>query len=95
MTIAQAISIHIPAVLSDYSGGRTKIALEATTVRDALERLERELPALHRNICDETGSVRPHINIFVNSDNTRDGEGVGTPLAAGDVVTILPAVSGG
>lgn len=95
MPIVQAISIHIPAVLADYCDGRKRIPLEAATVREALERLERELPALHRNICYETGAVRPHINIFVNNDNTRDGDGIDTVLAAGDIVTILPAVSGG
>jgi molybdopterin converting factor small subunit len=33
--------------------------------------------------------------VFVNSDNMRDRDGVDTVLAAGDVVTFLPAVSGG
>jgi molybdopterin synthase sulfur carrier subunit len=50
---------------------------------------------LYRNICDETGMVRRHLNVFVNSDNVRDLDGVDTRLAPGDVLTILPAVSGG
>ena len=43
----------------------------------------------------ETGQVRRHLNIFVNSDNVRDLEGLDTALAAGDTLIILPAVSGG
>jgi molybdopterin converting factor small subunit len=39
--------------------------------------------------------VRRHLNIFVNSDNVRDLNGIDTPLMRGDVITILPAVSGG
>ena len=39
--------------------------------------------------------MRRHVNLFVNSDNVRDLDGLDTPLAPGDVVTILPAVSGG
>jgi len=35
------------------------------------------------------------VNIFVNSNNTRDGAGLSTKLTPGDVVTILQAVSGG
>jgi len=31
----------------------------------------------------------------VNTDHMRDRNGLDTPLAPGDVVTILPAVSGG
>ena len=67
----------------------------ATTVRAALEELERSHPSLHRNICDETGAVRRHLNVFVNSDHMRDRQGLDTALAPGDVVTILAAVSGG
>ncbi len=52
-------------------------------------------PSLHRNICDETGAVRRHLNVFVNADHMRDRQGLDTALAAGDVVTILAAVSGG
>ena len=36
-----------------------------------------------------------HVNLFVNSANVRDREGLDTPLAPGDVLTIVPAVSGG
>ena len=51
--------------------------------------------ALYRNICDETGAVRRHLNVFVNADNVRDLDGLDTALRPGDVLTILPAVSGG
>ena len=51
--------------------------------------------ALHCSVCDETGTVRRHINLFVNTNHMRDRNGLDTPLAPGDVVTILPAVSGG
>ena len=50
---------------------------------------------LYRNVCDETGAVRRHLNVFVNADHMRDRDGLDTTLAPGDVVTILPAVSGG
>ena len=61
----------------------------------ALDELERRHPALHRSICDETGAVRRHVNLFVNTSHVRDRDGLDTALAPGDVVTILPAVSGG
>jgi molybdopterin synthase sulfur carrier subunit len=64
-------------------------------VREVLADLERDQFALYRNVCDETGTLRRHLNVFVNSDNVRDRDGVDTKLAPGDVVTILPAVSGG
>jgi molybdopterin converting factor small subunit len=60
-----------------------------------LEDLEKRQPDLYRNLCDETGALRRHLNVFVNSDNIRDLGGVDTTLRSGDVVTFLPAVSGG
>jgi molybdopterin converting factor small subunit len=35
------------------------------------------------------------LNVYVNADNIRDLRGLETTLAAGDVLTFLPAVSGG
>ena len=92
---AAAISVFVPGLLRETSGGAAELALNAANVRAALEQIEARHPALHRSVCDETGAVRRHINLFVNSDNIRDLAGVETALAAGDVLTILPAVSGG
>ncbi len=92
---APAVTIHVPGPLRACCAGAAQLSISAHTVRAALEALERSQSALYRNICDETGKVRRHLNVFVNSDNVRDLAGVDTPLAAGDVVTILPAVSGG
>ena len=89
------IAILIPGSLRNCCAGASEIALAATSLRDALEELERRYPALHRSVCDETGAVRRHVNLFININHMRDRNGLDTPLAAGDEVTILPAVSGG
>jgi molybdopterin synthase sulfur carrier subunit len=89
------VTIHLTAPLRPYAGGAARLEIAAPTVRAALEVLESRQSALHRNICDETGALRPHLNVFVNAENIRDRRGLDTTLAAGDVVTFLPAVSGG
>jgi len=89
------ITIHVPGPLRRYCAGAAQLSISAHTVRIALEDLRRSQSVLYCNICDETGKVRPHLNVFVNSDNVRDLDGVDTTLKPGDVVTILPAVSGG
>jgi molybdopterin converting factor small subunit len=78
-----------------YCDGASELAIPASTVRAALAELARTSPALYRNICDETGAVRRHLNIFVNMDHMRDREGLDTILAPGDTISIIPAVSGG
>ena len=78
-----------------YVSGAAELSLAAQSVGAALSELERTHGALYRNVCDETGAVRRHLNVFVNSDNIRDLDGIDTALTPGDVLTILPAVSGG
>ncbi|HXI42197.1 MAG TPA: MoaD/ThiS family protein [Bryobacteraceae bacterium] len=95
MGAAPVIAIHIPGPLRAYCAGASQLSMSAHSVRAALEELQRTQPALYRNVCDETGAVRRHLNVFVNSDNVRDLDGVDTTLTPGDVVTFLPAVSGG
>jgi molybdopterin synthase sulfur carrier subunit len=90
-----SITLHVAGPLRTYCAGASQLPISARTVRAALEDLERSQFALYRNVCDETGKVRKHLNVFVNSDNVRDLNGVDTTLMPGDVVTILPAVSGG
>jgi molybdopterin synthase sulfur carrier subunit len=89
------VTIRIPGMLREYCEGATEFPLSASSVRAALDEIERRYPSLYRNICDETGSVRRHIGVFVNTSHVRDREGLETTLVPGDVVTILPAVSGG
>ena len=95
MTQTATITIRYPGVLRTYVQGASSLSVSARDVRAVLAELERDFPSLHRNICEETGSVRRHLNVFVNTENVRDLAGLDTALAPGDVVTILPAVSGG
>ena len=89
------ITIQVPAALRGYCDGARELLLCALSVRVALEQVERDYPALYRSVCDETGTVRRHVNLFVNTSHVRDREGLDTALVPGDVITILPAVSGG
>jgi molybdopterin converting factor small subunit len=90
-----SIEVSVPGTLRDYCRGASTVYVSATAVGNALRALEREYPALYPNICDETGAVRKHIGVFVNSDHIRDLNGLDSSLEPGDVLTILPAVSGG
>jgi molybdopterin converting factor small subunit len=64
-------------------------------VRAVLGEIQRLYPELYRGVCDETGAVRRHVNLFINEDNVRDRDGLETVVEPGDIVSILPAVSGG
>jgi molybdopterin converting factor small subunit len=92
---AAAVRVRIPEPLRARCAGRSELALSGASVRAVLAQIERHHPALYQGICDETGALRPHVGVFVNADHVRDRQGLDTALAGGDVVHILPAVSGG
>jgi len=95
MTRDATITILVPAALRACCGGASELPLSAPSVHAVLEEIEKTYPSLYRSICDETGKVRRHVNLFVNTSHVRDRQGLDTALAPGDVITILPAVSGG
>lgn len=89
------VTVFVPEPLRGYCANAAELPVDAATVEQVLKTLARTQPRLYRNVCDETGTVRRHLNLFVNDDNVRDLAGIATPLNPGDLVTILPAVSGG
>jgi sulfur-carrier protein len=95
MTRSTYITIHVPSELRAGCKGASELKLRAPSVRAVLDELERRHPSLYRGICDDTGAVRRHVNVFVNNDHMRDRDGLDTALAPGDKIIILPAVSGG
>jgi sulfur-carrier protein len=95
MSSIEAVTIHVPPVLRKECGGASELSLTAPSVRAALQEIERRHPSLYSSICDETGKVRRHVNLFVNTSHIRDRDGLDTRLVPGDAVMILPAVSGG
>jgi molybdopterin converting factor small subunit len=89
------VTFAVPGVLRKDCGGASELELSAGTIRDALGELEQRFPRLHRNLCDETGAVRKHIALFVNSEQVHSRESLDMALEPGDVFVALPAVSGG
>ncbi|HZD71322.1 MAG TPA: ubiquitin-like small modifier protein 1 [Actinomycetes bacterium] len=91
------VRIHVPGPLRPYADGQrlVEIALPGRTVGELLDALQEPYPGMHRRVVDEVGSLRPHVNVFVNGENIRHLDGQSTPLDDGDEVWLLPAISGG
>ncbi|HSI97400.1 MAG TPA: MoaD/ThiS family protein [Gaiellaceae bacterium] len=83
--------VRLRAPLSELAGGRRELELQGSTVVEVLRALEREHPGMAGWILDERGRIREHVNVFVNKDYGREE----TPVADGDRLHVLPAISGG
>ena len=92
-----SVEVVLPGVLADLAGGAKHLALEPAggTLGDLLDTLAAQHPMLGRRIRDETGKVRRFVNVYVDGEDVRFDQGVGTPVADGAVVHVMPSVAGG
>jgi molybdopterin converting factor small subunit len=86
--------IRIPPVLRPEAGGQRLVAVEASTVREALNTLVSEFPALKPRVLEGDG-VPGFLNVFVDGDDVRLLSGLDTPIAPAATILLLPAVAGG
>ena len=91
------ITFQISGYLTEFTGGRAEIALDGSpaNVRQALDRLWKEHAGLRDRVLNELGEVRPHVNVFLNSQVVSRDLVLQTEIVGDAEVCIMPAVSGG
>ena len=90
-----AVTVRIPTQLRELSGGASEASLEGTTVAEVLESLDVAHPGFGERLYDDTGGLRRFVNVFVADEDIRFLDGLDTPVADGETVSIIPAVAGG
>lgn len=90
-----AVTVKIPAPLRRLTDGQREVSTDAATVGECIEQLGQTFPGLKDRICEEDGSVRRFVNIYVRGEDIRFSNGLATALRDGDDVSIVPAASGG
>lgn len=71
------------------------ISVEAKTVADVVRAMEALAPGFAFYVCDESGRLRQHVNVFVGEHRVRDRGTLTDPVEPGSRVVILQALSGG
>lgn len=85
------VTLRLPSTLSMYSGGKSQIFLEATTLEDLLAALARQHPRIWECLCTAEGHVRSHVRIFVNNALVTSADDVKILLNPGQEVIVLPS----
>lgn len=89
------VHVRLPNLLAQIMGGSKLVEVQADTILGAIEQLLTDYPILKVHLYDESGNLRPHVNLFHNDTNTRWLESPDLPVQDGDTLTIMQAVSGG
>jgi molybdopterin synthase sulfur carrier subunit len=90
-----AVLVRIPTPLRSLTKGRAEVQVDADTVADLIDGLEKQFPGIKERLVDEGGEVRRFINFYINEEDVRFLQGSKTALKAGDQVSIVPAIAGG
>ena len=89
------IQVLIPTPLRSYTGGASKVEVTGDSVGAALDDLNTRHPGIGERLREPDGEIRRFVNVFVNGENVRKLQGIGTPLKPGDELGLIPAMAGG
>ena len=87
--------IRIPMPLRKLTNEMDIVTIDASTLSDAVERLEADYPGIKERLVGDDGEIRRFVNIYVNGEDVRFLSNLATALKASDEVSIVPAVAGG
>ncbi len=90
-----SVSVRIPTILRSYTGGAPQVTAEPGTVREIISHLDAAYPGIAGRLLDESGQLRPFVNVYVGEEDVRSADGLDTPVPAGTQVSVIPAVIGG
>ncbi len=90
-----SVTILIPSALRAFVDRKSEVEAEGATVGEALADLAAEYPDLKHQIYEDDTKLRGFVNVFVDGTNIKKLDGLATPVAAGAVVTLVPAIAGG
>jgi molybdopterin synthase sulfur carrier subunit len=86
---------RIPGPLRSLSGGEATVEVDAPDLRGAIDQLDARFPGFKGRLLDDGGEPRQFVNLFLNDEDVRMGQGLDSPLQARDEIAIVPAVAGG
>jgi molybdopterin synthase sulfur carrier subunit len=89
------VKVLLHGAYRGFAGGARDVTIDAATLRQALEELVHVHPSLAERLRDEHGRLRAHLSLFVNEEDMRFLDGEDTTLRDGDIVHVIPALSGG
>ncbi|HET9060975.1 MAG TPA: MoaD/ThiS family protein [Acidimicrobiales bacterium] len=90
-----SVKVRIPTQLRSLSGGAGEVEVDGSTVGEALKALDSAHPGFAERLFDDSGNLRRFVNVFMGEEDIRFLDGLGTPVPAGAVVSVVPAVAGG
>jgi sulfur-carrier protein len=88
-------TVRIPPVLRPKTGGNSEVDAAGSDVGEVLRALTDAHPETSAQLFDAEGELNRYVNVYLNDEDVRVLDGLGTAVSDGDTVVILPAMAGG
>ncbi len=88
-------TVRIPPVLRPSVGGEREVSADGGNVGEVLDALATQHPDTRGQLFGEDGELNRYVNVYLNDEDVRVLDGLGTTVADGDTLVILPAMAGG
>ncbi len=88
-------TVKIPPVLRAQTGGEAEVSAAGATVGDVLRSLAEGHPDTKAQLFAPDGELNRYVNVYLNDEDVRVLDGLGTAVSDADTVVILPAMAGG
>ena len=88
-------TVKIPPVLRSSVGGAKEVDAEGGDVGEVLRSLASQHPDTESQLFSEDGQLNRYVNVYLNDEDVRVLDGLGTAVGPGDTLVILPAMAGG
>jgi molybdopterin synthase sulfur carrier subunit len=89
------VTVKIPTVFRKFTNNESSTEVSAGSIADVIDELESRYPGLREQLLTGDGELHRFVNVYVNDEDARYLEKLGTKVGEGDVVSILPSVAGG
>jgi len=90
-----SVTVRIPTQLRTLTGGAGEVAVEGVTVGEVLKALDAAHAGFADRLFDDGANLRRFVNVFLADEDVRFLDGLATPVADGQTLSLVPAVAGG
>jgi len=90
-----SVTVRVPPVFRTMTGGQSQVGVEGSTVGEVLGALDAAHPGFAEKLLDGDGNLVRYVNVFVDDDDVRFLDGLGTAVPDGATLSIMQAVAGG
>jgi molybdopterin synthase sulfur carrier subunit len=88
-------TVRIPPVLRPSVGGEKELTAGGSSVEEVLRAIAKDHPDTESQLFAPDGGLNRYVNVYLNDEDVRVLDGLGTAVSERDTLVILPAMAGG